>query len=398
MRMTTGVLLFFVLIACAPQAAVVEAIDAGTLAQQTIIVDGHIDLPFALHKEWYDVRELSEKGDFDYQRAKAGGLSTPFMSIYTPARLDGTPQATEHADAMIDIVERLVASAPDKFRIVRTVDEVEQAFADGVIGLPLGMENGSPIQKDLALLERFYQRGIRYITLAHSKSNAISDSSYDDNKQWQGLSPFGKTVVQRMNELGIMVDISHLSDDAAWDVLELSKVPVIASHSSARHFTPGSERNMGDEMIAALGEKQGVIMINFGTFFLTEVGNKYSEAREAAYAEYLLANKLSDTGEVKDSFRAEYGKSAPYPFATLDAVLDHIDHVVKLAGIHAVGLGSDYDGVGDSLPIGLKDASTYPNLVKGLQQRGYSADDIAKILSGNVLRVWRAVEAHAASN
>lgn len=398
MRMLTGFLVALLCVACAPQAATVQMIDAGQLAQQTIIVDGHVDLPYALHKEWYDVRERSEKGDFDYQRAKAGGLSTPFMSIYTPARLDGTPEATEHADAMIDIVERVVASAPDKFRIVRTVAEVEQAFVDGVIGLPLGMENGSPIQEDLALLDRFYERGIRYITLAHSKSNAISDSSYDDNKQWQGLSAFGKTVVQRMNKLGIIVDISHLSDDAAWDVLALSQVPVIASHSSARHFTPGSERNMGDEMIIALGQKQGVIMINFGTFFLTEAGNQYGKIREAAYQEYLQANTIVDSTEIKQSFQNEYEQRVPYPFATLETVLDHIDYVVKLAGVNAVGLGSDYDGVGDSLPVGLKDASTYPNLVKGLQQRGYSSEDIAKILSANVLRVWRSVEAYAAAN
>ncbi len=386
------------LVGCARSTPLTEPVDATQLAQQSIIVDGHVDLPFALHKEWYDASVSSAKGDFDYPRAMQGGLSTPFMSIYTPAKYDGTPQATAHAHAMIDIVERLVASAPDKFRIVKSVAEVEQAFADGMIGLPLGMENGSPIQKDLGLLEEFFQRGIRYVTLTHSKSNAISDSSYDDNKQWQGLSEFGELVVKRMNELGMMVDISHLSDDAAWDVLELSKVPVIASHSSARHFTPGSERNMSDEMIAALGQKNGVIMINFGTFFLTESGNAYGVARREAYREYLSTERLEGTDQLWLSFREDYGKRVPYPFATLETVLDHIDHAVKLGGIDAVGLGSDYDGVGDTLPVGLKDASSYPNLVLGLQKRGYSSEDIVKILSGNVLRVWRSVEAYAATN
>ena len=385
------------LTACTGPVSVPTRIDATALTQQHMLVDGHIDLPYALHDGWYDASIASEQGDFDFPRAMAGGLSTPFMSIYTPAKYDGTPAATEHANSMIDLVEKLVASAPEKFRVVSSVAEARTAFADGLIGLPLGMENGSPIQSSLELLDQFYARGIRYITLAHSKSNAISDSSYDDNRQWGGLSEFGKTVVDRMNTLGIMVDISHLSDDAAWQVLQLSKVPVIATHSSVRHFTPGSERNMSDEMIIDLGKRGGVIMINFGTFFLTEAGNNYGKIRERAYSSYLESEQLTDSAEIKASFRDEYEQRVPYPYATLDNVLDHIDHVVKLAGIDAVGIGSDYDGVGDSLPTGLKDVSDYPNLVRGLQQRGYSTEDIVKILAENVLRVWSEVEQYAAS-
>jgi len=398
MRIVGILFLLILLTACEATAPSEESIDAGALARQSIIVDGHVDLPYALHKGWYDSSVASEKGDFDYPRAMTGGLSTPFMSIYTPAVLDGSSAATDHANAMIDLVEQLVASAPEKFRIVRSVAEVEKAFTDGLIGLPLGMENGSPINDSLVTLEAFYQRGIRYVTLAHSKSNSISDSSYDLNRQWGGLSPFGETVVKRMNELGIMVDISHLSDDAAFHVLRISKVPVIASHSSVRHFTPGSERNMSDEMIVELSKKEGVIMINFGTFFLTEAGNKFGKIREQAYLEFLEAENLQDGEEIKKSFNKDYEKTVPYPFATLEVVLDHIDHVVKLAGVNTVGLGSDYDGVGDTLPTGLKDASSYPNLVAGLQQRGYSTEDIRKILSGNVLRVWRATEKYAAAN
>jgi len=390
-------LILFSLTACAAPQLQEPIPDPTTLVQQHMLVDGHIDLPYALHDGWYDTSVASEQGDFDYPRAMAGGLSTPFMSIYTPARYDGTPAATEHANKMIDLVEKLVASAPDKFRIVTSVAEARKAFADGLIGLPLGMENGSPIQNSLELLDEYYGRGIRYITLAHSKSNAISDSSYDDNRQWGGLSEFGKTVVDRMNTLGIMVDISHLSDDAAWQVLQLSKVPVIATHSSARHFTPGSERNMSDEMIVDLGKRGGVIMINFGTFFLTEAGNAYGRIREEAYNSYLESEQLTDSPEIKAAFRDDYEERVPYPYATLDHVLDHIDHVVKLAGVDAVGIGSDYDGVGDSLPTGLKDVSEYPNLVRGLQQRGYSTDDIIKILAENVLRVWSEVEQYAAS-
>lgn len=388
---------FLLLTACVGPVTEPDIIDATDLVQQNMLVDGHIDLPYALHKGWYDASIATEQGDFDYPRAMAGGLSTPFMSIYTPARFDGTSEATEHANAMIDLVEKLVSSAPDKFRIVTSVEEARQAFADGLIGLPLGMENGSPIQNSLPLLDQFYQRGIRYITLAHSKSNAISDSSYDENRQWGGLSEFGKTVVDRMNTLGIMVDISHLSDAAAWQVLDLSKAPVIASHSSARHFTPGSERNMSDDMIVELGKKGGVIMINFGTFFLTEAGNAYGKIRDQAYADYLESEQLVDTDEIKAAFRENYEQRVPYPYANIDNVLDHIDHVVKLAGIESVGIGSDYDGVGDSLPTGLKDAGEYPNLVAGLQQRGYATEDIVKILAENVLRVWAEVEQYAAS-
>lgn len=375
-----------------------QPVDAIEIAQQNMLVDGHIDLPYALHKGWYDASVATDQGDFDFPRAMAGGLSTPFMSIYTPASYDGTAQATEHANTMIDLVEKLVASAPDKFRIVTSVTQARQAFEDGVIGLPLGMENGSPIQTSLELMDEFYARGIRYITLAHSKSNAISDSSYDENRQWGGLSVFGKIVVKHMNNTGIMIDISHLSDDAAWQVLELSQVPVIATHSSARHFTPGSERNMSDEMIVELGKKGGVIMINFGTFFLTEAGNNYGKIREAAYDDYLVSEKLTDTADIKTAFRDQYEKTVPYPYATLDDVLDHIDHAVRLAGIDAVGLGSDYDGVGDSLPTGLKDAGEYPNLIRGLQQRGYSTEDIVKIMAENVLRVWSQAEQYAAVN
>lgn len=390
--------LLFLFSGCAAEVVRPVAIDATELAQKNMIVDGHIDLPYALHKGWYDASVAAPDGDFDYPRAMDGGLSTPFMSIYTPAKFDGNDAATQHANTMIDLVEKLVDSAPTKFRIVTSVASAQAAFNDGLIGLPLGMENGSPINGSMQTLQAFYDRGIRYITLAHSKSNHISDSSYDENRQWQGLSSFGKQVVARMNELGMMVDISHLSDDAAWQVLELSQAPVIASHSSARHFTPGSERNMSDAMIKALGEKNGVIMINFGTFFLTEAGNQYGKLRDAAYEKYVSDGELTATAELKETFRDDYEQRVPYPYATVDTVLDHIDYAVALAGIDGVGLGSDYDGVGDSLPAGLKDAASYPNLVRGLQQRGYNTTDIVKILSGNVLRVWSTVEDTAVKN
>jgi membrane dipeptidase len=259
------------------------------------------------------------------------------------------------------------------------------------------MENGSPIEGDLSNVHHFFDRGIRYITLAHSLSNHISDSSYDDNMQWDGLSEFGVEVVKEMIRLGIMVDISHISDAAFWDVMEVTAAPAIASHSSARHFTPGWERNIADDMIVRLAENGGVVMINYGSGFLTTAANEYGNARRDAYAAYREEHDIEQSAETRKAFDAEYTKlHGPYPYATLEETLDHFDHVVKLTSIDHVGIGSDYDGVGDSLPIGLKDVSSYPALVEGLLRRGYTEDDIRKILGGNLLRAWRDVEAVAA--
>jgi membrane dipeptidase len=234
-------------------------------------------------------------------------------------------------------------------------------------------------------------------TLAHGLSNHISDSSYDENRQWGGLSEFGVEVVHEMNRLGIMVDVSHVSDEAFWDVMDVTRAPAIASHSSARHFTPGWERNMADDMIVRLAENGGAIMINFGSAFISQAAREYGEERRKAYTEYREANALEASDELEKAFNTKYSvQHGDYPYATLDQVLDHFDYVVKLTSIDHVGIGSDYDGVGDSLPIGLKDVSSYPNLVEGLLGRGYSEDEIRKILGGNLLRIWREVEAVAA--
>ncbi|MCJ9427676.1 dipeptidase [Kordiimonas marina] len=392
------------LIAAVSLLALAGCSDAGTekkaeqIAHDDLIVDTHIDVPYRLAAKWEDVASATETGNFDYPRAVKGGLNAPFMSIYTPAQYDGTPKAKEHADEMIAIVEKIAASAPDKFRIAKSVDDVEKAFKDGVIALPMGMENGSPILHDLKNLDYFYDKGIRYITLAHSKANDIADSSYDPTRKWHGLSDFGKQVVERMNDLGIMVDVSHISDEAFWDVMKTSKTPVIASHSSARAFTPDFERNMSDDMIKALAEKGGVIQINFGSSFLTEEANQYRPHMDEAYEAYLRKSGTKASTEAHEAFEKKYRADNPYPYATVDDVLDHIDHVVKLVGVDHVGIGSDFDGVGDSLPEGLKDVSTYPHIIAGLLKRGYSEADIKKILGGNLLRVWRAVETYAANH
>ena len=209
------------------------------LSKSSIIIDGHIDVPYRIHVSWVDVTQSTVDGDFDYPRARSGGLNAPFMSIYVAAGLDGTDDSTQRAHQLIDYVEAIVGRAPNKFAIATSPREIEEQFKQGLISLPLGMENGAPIQGDLSNLQAFYKRGIRYITLTHSKSNIISDSSYDERRQWGGLSPFGEKVIAEMNQLGIMVDISHVSDEAFYDTLKITRAPVIASHSSLRTFTPG---------------------------------------------------------------------------------------------------------------------------------------------------------------
>ena len=398
-----GTLIAAILIACGkpatpdtPASPVDLDTDANRIAAESIIVDNHIDVPYRLAATPADVSAATEDGDFDYPRARAGHLNAAFMSIYTPAELEAEGRSFEVANELIDGVEAIVASAPEKFAIARTVADVRKHFDSGLISLPLGMENGSPLEGDLGNLQHFYDRGIRYITLAHSLSNHISDSSYDDNRQWGGLSEFGMTLVAEMNRLGVMIDVSHLSDDAFSQVLDLSRVPVIASHSSARFFTPGWERNMSDEMIRRLAEHGGVIMINFGSAFLRDGARQYSERRREFLGESREANPDIDEHELLETVLPNFEEeNGPYPYATLDDVLDHIDRVVALAGIDAVGIGSDFDGVGDSLPEGLKDVSAYPNLVLGLLERGYSEADIRKILGENLLRVWSAVETFA---
>ncbi len=365
------------------------------IAKNTIITDTHIDVPYRLEEKFENVANHTDGGDFDHPRAVAGGLDAPFMSIYIPPELEKSGGSKELADKLIDMVEDIVKTSPNKFALAHSTQALENNFAQGLISFPMGMENGSPIEGDFANLEHFYQRGIRYITLAHSKTNHISDSSYDTNRPAKGLTPFGKTLVTQMNNIGVMVDVSHISDDAFYQVMEISKTPVIASHSSARHFTPGFERNMSDDMIKLLAKNGGVIQINFGSTFISQKSIENYNTFTAAVKTFSESNKFGkDSDEVK-KFSDEYRLNTPFIYAELNDVLDHFDHVVKIAGIDYVGIGSDYDGVGDSLPTNLKDVSSYPNLIEGLLNRGYSEQYIKKILSGNLLRVWKAVEEYA---
>ena len=363
---------------------------ARKLAQENLLIDTHIDVPYRIHNEWEDVTVATQGGDFDYPRAVEGGLNAPFMSIYLPAHYEQSGGSIQLANELIDGMEALVGRAPDKFAMAYTTDQVIKNTEKGLMSLALGMENGTPIEGDLDNLEHFYKRGIRYITLAHSQSNHISDSSYDIRRQWDGLSPFGKKLVKAMNEMGVMVDVSHISDDAFYQVIEISEAPVIASHSSLRQYTPGFERNMSDDMLKKLGENGGVIQINFGSSFVAKQANRYRDMLKKRI-EAVKDQYGEDSEEAKQRI-AEIEKNNPYPYATLDQVLDHIDHVKALIGVEHIGIGSDYDGVGDSLPVGLKDVSSYPNLVQGLLDRGYTDEEIKMILGGNLMRVWQQVE------
>ena len=379
---------------------------ANQLSKEFIITDGHIDLPyrlkvqnFKLTKEFIGIPLETEKGDFDHKRAKEGGLDAPFMSIYIPAdtQKDGTSKIL--ADSLIDMVTGIIDAHPDHFGYGKSVAEVRANFDKGIVSLPMGMENGAPMMDDLDNVDYFHNRGIRYITLTHSKVNQICDSSYDTIRTWNGLSPFGEKVVERMNQVGIMVDISHVSDSTFYQVMELSKVPCIASHSSVRKFVPGFERNMSDDMLRVLGEKDGVIQINFGSTFLDGDLQKEREAYHGQIRDWLKAtHNLTpfdpEAKELMDAYKMEHPKQF---YSDVEKVVDHIDHVVKIAGIDHVGFGSDYDGVGDTLPTGLKDVASYPNLIYVLLRRGYSKEDIEKICYKNVFRVWQAAEDYASN-
>lgn len=365
---------------------------AVSLAREILIVDTHIDVPYRMIREPADISQRTEGGDFDYPRAREGGLDAAFLSVYVPASYQESGGAELFADQLIFMVERFASRWPEKFVLVRSSAEVRKGFGQGQIALALGMENGAPIGEELTRLEYFHTRGIRYITLTHSQNNQICDSSFADEPRWGGLSPFGRQVVAEMNRLGIMIDVSHITDKAFDQVIELSRAPVIASHSSCRRFTPDWQRNMSDDSIRRLATNGGVIQINFGSAFLTEAANRQSTAAWNAFAQFLEGRGLLGRDHLADGFLGDYWEQHPRVYADISDVVAHIRHVADLAGVDHVGLGSDFDGVGDSLPTGLKDVSDYPNLIAELLAAGFSESDVRKICGENLMRVWSEVE------
>ena len=369
---------------------------ARKLAIDAVIVDTHIDAPSQLMKQWLDL-SVAQPREFDFPKARAGGLDVGFMSIYTSPGQDDDGSAYAVANAMIDAVEKTAADHPDKFALLRSPRDVEALRRLDLVLLPMGMENGAPIGDDLRKLEFFFGRGIRYITLAHSANNRIADSSYAQEKKWNGLSPFGREVVAEMNRLGMMIDVSHLSDDAVAQSVDLSRAPVVATHSALRHFTPGFERNLSDELAKAIAAKGGVIQIPFGNAFVDPASAAKTQAYFVEFAAFERDRAAGKTTKTVAEFDDEWDKAHPPLAVKIEAVLDQIDYGVKLVGIDHIGIGSDFDGVGGALPEGLKTVADFPNLIAGLQARGYSDADIRKILGSNLLRVWRRVEAVAAA-
>ena len=384
----------------APIVAHAQATDAARrLAQDAIIVDTHIDAPGVLTDKWADLAGEHKDREFDYPKARAGGLDVAFMSIYTSPRQDADGSAWQAANAMIDGVEALVQRHPDKFAILTSPKDAERLLEGGRVLLPLGMENGAPLGDKLENVQFFFDRGVRYITLAHSAANRLADSSYAAEKKWNGLSPFGRQVVAEMNRLGIMVDVSHLGDASALEAIRLSKVPVIASHSAFRHFTPGFERNISDEIAKAVAARGGVVQVPFGTAFINPESAADLQAQFRARVAFDQRNaELKAQGKPQEdraAFEKAWEEAHPVRSSTLAQVLDQIDYGVKLLGVDHVGIGSDFDGVGGELANELKTVADFPNLVAGLQARGYSDADIRKILGGNLLRAWTAIEAGA---
>jgi len=399
-RTTDRLALALALALIAPGAVLAQATDAArALAADALIVDTHIDAPGVLVSRWADLGQAAPDREFDYPRAREGGLDVAFMSIYTSARQDETGTAWQAANAQIDAIEALAARHPDRFALLTSPGDVERLRTGGRVLLPLGMENGAPIGDDLSQLAFFHARGIRYITLAHSGNNRIADSSYTVEKRWNGLSPFGRDVIAEMNRLGIMVDVSHLSDAAVRQAVELSTVPVIASHSALRHFTPDFERNLSDELAKLIAAKGGVVQIPFGTAFVNPraAANTRDWFRESLAFDRRNAERVA-AGEPpldRAAFEAQWAADHPKVEAPISDVLDQIDYAVKLVGVDHVGIGSDFDGVDGELPEGLRTVADFPNLIAGLQARGYADADIRRILGGNLLRVWTAIEAGA---
>lgn len=370
---------------------------AGELARRLIVLDGHVDTPHRLEQTrdrdgglTQDVTSSAPELRFDYERAVRGGLDVPFLAIYVPSKYEGRG-AKQYAERLIDLVASIVERAPTRFALARSSRDVRAQVAAGRISVALGMENGAPLERRLENVRHFHGRGIRYITLAHARDNHLADSSYDGRRTHRGLSAFGKRAIVEMNRVGMMIDVSHVSDDAFWQVLELSRAPVIASHSACRHFTPGWPRNLSDEMIVALAKSGGVVQINFGSMFLDDSVRRKQAERQRQLAAVLETLHEGAGPELRERTKQRFLDEHPLPQATLERVADHIAHVVTLVGTRHVGLGSDFDGV-EPMAEGLPDVSGYPNLIRVLLERGYSEADIEAICSGNVLRVWREVE------
>ena len=365
---------------------------ARALHQQTPLIDGHNDYPWALREkaqrnfDKLDIAKAQPSIMTDIARLRAGGVGGQFWSVYVPVELTGQSAVTATLEE-IDTVHQMIRRYPETFELALTADDVERIFKKGKIASLIGMEGGHSIDNSLAALRMFHRLGARYMTLTHGKNTAWADSATDDPK-FGGLSPFGEEVVREMNWLGMLVDLSHVSPESMEDAIRVSQAPVIFSHSSARALND-VPRNVPDNVLQMLPKNGGVVMVTFVPGFLSPkvaAWNKLQTAEQTRLTTQFPADAAAVTRGVD-----EWTKAHPAPRAVVSDAADHIDHIRKVAGIDHIGLGGDFDGI-TAVPQGLEDVSKYPSLTAELLRRGYKDDEVKKILGQNVLRVMREAE------
>ena len=370
---------------------------AREIHNSAIVIDTHADTPQRFLDENYDLgsTDPNDHGHLSLDKAKAGNLGAEFFSIWVEPETNQGHFARHTLD-LIDSVYEQAARHPDRMMMAFDVADIERAHREHKLAALMGIEGGHSIENDIHLLRDFYRLGVRYMTLSWSNTNEFADSSGDINKpgveHHNGLTEGGKQIVLEMNRLGMLVDISHVADKTFWDTIAVTKAPVIASHSSARALT-NHARNMTDDMLRAVAKNGGVVQVNFYSAFVDENYRKAAEAqakdRDAAikaYTDKLKAEGKTPTYLDMDRISREWAAKIPRP--PLSSLIDHIDHIAKVAGVDHVGLGSDFDGVSGATPEGIDSAADLPKITQALLDRGYSADDIRKILGGNLLRVF----------
>jgi membrane dipeptidase len=372
---------------------------ARRLLRETPVIDGHNDYPWEVRQRAkgditkLDLRVPQPAIMTDLPRLKAGGVGGQFWSVYVPSPPPGTDPAVSVTQTLeqIDVVHQMAARYPDALSLALTADDVERAIKQGRIASLIGMEGGHSINSSLAVLRMMYRLGARYMTLTHSLNTPWADSATDAAKL-DGLSPFGEQVIQEMNRLGMLVDLSHVSPATMGDAIRIATAPVIFSHSSARALTD-VPRNVPDEILRELPRNGGVVMVTFVPGFVSQEVADWGKRETSERTR--LTGTLGNNQEAITKALEDWRRGNPAPRASVIQVADHVDHIRKVAGIDHVGLGSDFDGI-TSVPAGLEDVSTFPTLVAELLRRGYTDEDIRKIASRNILRVMRAAEATAA--
>ncbi len=371
---------------------------ARKLHSSSLVIDGHNDMPWELRKQAssnFDKMDISKpqpKLQTDIPRLRIGGVGAQFWSVWVPVEAGYRGEALSTTLEQIDLVKRMIARYPETFELALTADDIDRIHKEGKIASLIGVEGGYSIEESLNTLEKLYKLGARYMTLTHSDSLSWADSATDVPKN-NGLSPFGKQVVKKMNELGMLVDISHVSAKTMHDVLDVSDSPVLFSHSSSQAVA-NSTRNVPDDVLVRLRKNDGVVMVNFFSGFVVPAAAKtYLDSIDY---ERELKKKYDDPKKVEEELK-RWKTTHTYPRGTIHDVLDHIDHIAKVAGVERVGIGSDFDGV-SKLPTQLDDVSCYPYITQGLLDRGYTEEQIRGILGGNMMRVFRGAEAYAAKH